>query len=287
MSEDTVKVEVYLDDGEEPIGVYAPPASFELDTTRLPDGPHRLIIKATDRSGVQGIREVPFMVRNGPGIAVVGLSSGDIVEGKIPVLVNAYAGGSEQHWEPVRAETPAPVPTWAWVLFMSIVAWAMWYGASNWTPAPQYANTPTFASTAMISSAAPQRAPEAPKAAAVPGGFEWAALGAQVYRSRCAACHLASGEGLPHFVPPLKASAVVTAENATAEIRKILQGVPKTGAVGQAPAGWRGQMPGFANVLSDAEIAAVINYERTNWGNYSPTITPPQVKAVREQATTR
>ena len=286
MSEDTVKVEVYLDDEEKPIGVYAPPASFELDTTKLPDGPHRLIIKATDRSGVQGVREVPFIVRNGPGIAVVGLSSGDIVEGKIPVLVNAYAGGTEQQWEPERAETPAPIPTWAWVLFLSIVAWAMWYWASNWAPAPQYANTPTFASTATIASAAPQGV--APEAAQAPApGFEWSALGAQVYASRCAVCHLASGEGLPHFVPPLKGSAVVTAESATAEIRKILQGVPKTGAPGPAVAGWRGQMPGFRNVLSDAEIAAVVNHERTNWGNNSPTVTPAQVKAVRQQATTR
>lgn len=284
MSEESVKVEVYLDDQKKPIGVYTPPASFELDTTKLTDGEHRLIIKATDRNGVQGVREVPFIVRNGPGIAVVGLSTGDIVEGKIPVLVNAYAGGTEREWEPTRAETPAPVPTWAWVLFMLIVAWAMWYWASNWAPAPEYANSPTFASAAAISSAALQSpAPEAPKAATA-GGFDWATLGAQVYAGRCAQCHLGSGEGLPRFVPPLKASPMVTAESATAEIRTILDGVRKTGP---ATAGWRGSMPGFAGVLGDAEIAAVVNYERTNWGNSSPTVTPEQVKAIRAQGPIR
>lgn len=283
MSEDLVRVEIYLDGAAEPIGVYAPPASFELDTTKLPDGPHRLIVKATDRNGVQGIREVPFTVHNGPGIAVVGLSDGDVVEGKIPVLVNAYAGGSEQQWEPVRAETPAPIPTWAWVLFMLIVAWAMWYWASQWTPSPQYANTPTFASVATITSAG---TPAAPKAAAKPS-FEWAELGARVYASRCAVCHLASGDGLAQFVPPLKGSPMVTADNATAEIRAILNGVAKAGAGEAAQARWRGEMPAFARQLSDAEIAAVINYERTNWGNNAPTVTPADVKIVREQAPKR
>ena len=287
MNEDLVRVEIYLDGAEEPIGVYAPPASFELDTTKLPDGPHRLIIKATDRNGVQGIREVAFNVHNGPGIAVVGLSDGDVVEGKISVLVNAYAGGSEQQWEPVRAETPAPIPTWAWVLFMLIVAWAMWYWASQWTPSPQYANTPTFASVAAIASAgAPPQTAAGAKAQAKPN-FEWAALGTRVYASRCAVCHLASGEGLPHFVPPLKASPMVTAENATAEIRVLLNGVPRTSGGEATQARWRGEMPPFSRQLSDAEIAAVINYERTNWGNNSPTVTPAEVRAVREQTPTR
>ncbi|MGH9813865.1 MAG: hypothetical protein ACRD4T_12090, partial [Candidatus Acidiferrales bacterium] len=89
---DPVKIEVFLDDEAEPIGVYRPPATFELDTTKLPDGPHRLRFRAHDRTGVMGVREIDFMVRNGPGIAVVGVTNGDIVEGKIPVLVNAYAG---------------------------------------------------------------------------------------------------------------------------------------------------------------------------------------------------
>lgn len=282
MPEDPVKIEVYLDDQKEPIGIYRPPASFELDTKKLPDGPHRLIVKATDPNGVQGIREVPFIVRNGPGIAIVGLSTGDIVEGKIPVLVNAYAGTTEREWEPMRAETPAPVPTWAWVLFMSIVAWAMWYWARSWSPPPEYANTPTFASAATINAAAPQAPqPEVPTAAAAP---DWATIGAEVYAARCAVCHLASGQGLPQFVPPLKASPMVTAESATAEIRTILAGVRKPSPAGQK---WRGEMPGFASLLSDAQVAAVVNYERTNWGNTAPTVTPDQVKAVREQTARR
>ncbi len=124
---DPNKIEVYLDDDAEPVGVYRPPATFELDTTKLPDGPHRLRFRAYDRTGVVGVREITFIVRNGPGIAVVGVTNGDIVEGRIPVLVNAYAGTHDERWEPTRAETPAPVPTWAWILFLLISVWAGYY----------------------------------------------------------------------------------------------------------------------------------------------------------------
>ena len=150
MKEDPVRVAIYLDDDPQPLGIYRPPASFELDTTKLPDGPHKLTIHATDMHGAVGVRVVDFVVRNGPGIAVVGLHSGDIVEGKIPVLVNAYAGTTEKQWEPKRAETPAPVPTWAWVLFLAVAAWAMFYWAENLRPDQRLANTPTYASPDRI-----------------------------------------------------------------------------------------------------------------------------------------
>ena len=103
MTDDPVRVDIFLDDDPAPIGSYRPPASFELDSLKLPDGPHRLTIRATDRRGVAGVRVVEFMVRNGPGIAVVGINPGDIVEGKIPILVNAFGGGTEKEWEPARA----------------------------------------------------------------------------------------------------------------------------------------------------------------------------------------
>ena len=92
-----------------------PPLSFELDTSRLEDGPHVMRIEAYDAHGVKGVRTVDFTVRNGPGIAVSGLQQHDVLDGKIPVIVNAYGGTSAVDWEPSQAETPAPPPTWAWV----------------------------------------------------------------------------------------------------------------------------------------------------------------------------
>ena len=285
MSEDLVRVDVFLDDDPRPIGSYRPPASFELDTTKLPDGAHKLIIRATDQRGVVGVREVNFVVRNGPGIAVVGLNSGDIVEGRIPVLVNAYAGSTEKQWEPKRAETPAPVPTWAWVLFLAIAAWAMFYWADNLRPDSKMvlANAPTFASPERIAEVAGVVA-GAPRAAmmedhAAKAGFQWTDLGKRVYAAKCAVCHQQNGEGVPGFVASLRANPRVVEPAANEVLAAVLNGVARG-------ANARSQMPAYAGVLTDEEIAAVANLLRTSWGHNAPTVTPDVVRAARERART-
>lgn len=128
------RIEVYLDDATEAAAVVVPPSQFELDTRALEDGPHLLTVIATDPSGHRGIRRIPFEVRNGPGIAVSGLQPGDVVEGHLSVIVNAYGGSYEENWEPSRAETPAPVPTWIWVLLLGVIAWGIFYTARQWAP---------------------------------------------------------------------------------------------------------------------------------------------------------
>lgn len=281
---DPVKMEIYLDDFREPLGVYRPPATIELDTTKMTDGPHKLLIRAFDQVGVMGIREVRFIVRNGPGIAVVGLKHDDIVEGKIPVLLNAYAGTHDENWEPTRAETPAPIPTWSWVLFLGVVAWAMYYWAVAWAPAPQYANSPTFSPPGVIASAAGGGAPGLAVAGAE--GAAWTELGARVYEQRCQICHTASGEGIPEFVPSLRGSGIVLANDPGEHLQRILFG---SSGVEPPRAGrrWRAWMPAFGELLSDQELAAVANHERTSWGNSARTLRPEQVRTAREEVRTR
>ncbi len=287
MKEDPVKIEVFLDEDSTPIGSYRPPANFELDTKKLPDGPHKLTFKATDRRGVASVHVVDFVVHNGPGIAVVGLKSGDVVEGKIPVLVNAYAGTTEKDWEPKRAETPAPVPTWAWVLFLAIAAWAMFYWADNLRPDEQLANTPTFAPPARIAQAAGLASGGdgvgAPSGRllledrASKAGFQWDELGKRVYLDKCQICHQQSGDGVPGFVASLRASPRVIAQSPDDVLHAILTGVPRGIDL-------RSQMPAFGPTLSDEEIAAVANFVRTSWGNNAPTVTPADVKAARAKS---
>lgn len=127
------RVEVFLDGTQEPFAVQRPPARFRLDTSQLEDGPHSLRVVAHDGSGRRGVRIVHFTVRNGPGIAIDGVRNGDVVEGQLSLLVNSYGAGYEKHWEPSRAETPAPIPTWTWVLVLALVAWAMFYTVRNWS----------------------------------------------------------------------------------------------------------------------------------------------------------
>jgi len=50
------------------------------------------------------------------------------------LTIHAFAGAREEDWEPAQAETPAPVPTWVWVLLIGVVAWAMYYLVAFWNP---------------------------------------------------------------------------------------------------------------------------------------------------------
>ncbi len=265
------RVEVYLDSEAEPIGLYRPPARFELDTANLEDGPHELRVVATDAGGRRGVRRVPFEVRNGPGIAVDGLRTGDVVEGRIPVLVNAYGGAYEEQWEPARAETPAPVPTWAWVLFLAVVAWAMFYAARQWTPPAEFASTPTY-----------QRWDVAAGEAAAGGAKSQttgsAGMGARLYRTSCASCHQSNGQGLPNTFPPLAGDPVVTDQDPTRHIEIVLYGLQGKTIDGVS---YQTNMPAWRKQLSNEEVAAVINHERTSWGNDAPTVTAADVAEVR------
>ncbi|MCD6681004.1 MAG: cytochrome c [Burkholderiaceae bacterium] len=287
---------VWLDDASEPLLRYRPPVRFELDTSRLEDGQHRLRIEAYDSTGQRGVRTVPFVVRNGPGIAINGISDNDVLEGKIDVLVNSYGGAAEAHWEPSRAETPAPVPTWAWVLFIVVVAFGVFYGVRLWNPPPEFAATPTYGSLALgsmtlsdlASAAAPGAgasqassgaAPASESAAGAAGAAGGdAALGASVYANNCAACHQASGKGLPGVFPPLAGNAVVLDKDPATHIEIVLHGLQGKAIDGTK---YDSPMPAWAGQLDDAQIAAVINHERSSWGNHAPAVTAQDVAKLR------
>src|SRR5262245_40012089 len=100
----SMRIEIFIDDESVPRQTLVPPATLELDTEGLADGPHRLRVHAIDESGAVGVEEIQFTVRNGPGIAVVGLSDGDAVRGRIPLLVHAFASRPGDAFEPEAAE---------------------------------------------------------------------------------------------------------------------------------------------------------------------------------------
>ena len=264
-----MRIEIFIDDESVPRQTLEPPATLELDTEGLVDGPHRLRVRAIEDSGAAGVEEIPFTVRNGPGIAVVGLSDGETVRGRIPLLVNAFGSRPGDTFEPVRAETPAPIPTWAWVLFLVVVAWGMWFVATELRAYQEH----TAAAARTSSPAA-----AAPGAPAVSGPPSWAALGEQVFGNKCAACHQLTGQGLPGVFPPLKGSAVVTAPDPTEHIRTVLRGLTGKAIGGVA---YASAMPAFADQLTDDEVAAVLSYERNSWGNQAPPVKPEDVMTRR------
>jgi cytochrome c oxidase cbb3-type subunit II len=112
---------------------------------------------------------------------------------------------------------------------------------------------------------------------AVPEGGASTA-GASLYASRCATCHQANGRGLPAAFPSLVDDPTVTGADPAEHIRVVLFGRAGARIGGVA---YAGEMPAWGPQLTDMEIAAVINYERTSWGNRAPTVTEADVAAVR------
>lgn len=135
-------VRVYIDDDPEPVIDQELPTALTLDTRKLTDGPHRLIVRAEGQNGAEGVEEIPFHVQNGPGILVSGLRPGSTRRGELNLRVDAFS--TDDPFDPRRAEARSSIPVWVWVLSLFVVAWAVFYAARMWeVPAP-YANTPTY-----------------------------------------------------------------------------------------------------------------------------------------------
>lgn len=91
--------------------------------------------------------------------------------------------------------------------------------------------------------------------------------GKTVFATNCAACHQAGGTGIPGAFPALKGNTFVAGDG-NLVIATVLKG--------------RGGMPAFAESIDDAQLAAVISYVRTSWGNQAGAVTVADVAAVRK-----
>lgn len=118
----------------------------------------------------------------------------------------------------------------------------------------------------------------AERAATAPGSGD--ALGARVYDTRCASCHQPDGSGVAGTFPPLAGDPVVIASDPTRHVEIVLFGL-----VGEVIDGvtYAAPMPGWKDQLTDEEVAAVVNHERTSWGNDAPLVTPERVAEIRQQ----
>lgn len=102
--------------------------------------------------------------------------------------------------------------------------------------------------------------------------------GATIYANNCASCHQNNGQGVQGVFPPMADDPVVTAEDPTDHIRIVLYGLQGKTIEGTE---YQGIMQPFGELLSDEEVAAVINHERTSWGNDALTVTAEEVAKVR------
>ena len=103
-------------------------------------------------------------------------------------------------------------------------------------------------------------------------------LGKTVYDAKCASCHGARGEGKPPHWPPLANNQSIEMESAVNPIRMVLNGGYPPGTEGNPrPYG----MPPFASTLSDNEVAAVVSYIRTAWGNRGAPVSAREANELR------
>jgi nitrite reductase (NO-forming) len=128
--------------------------------------------------------------------------------------------------------------------------------------------------------APPARSTAGPATSAAPAGpYKYdAAKGGSLYAANCAACHQASGMGLPGAFPPLRNDPAVQDPNPNVQIETILHGAHGRNIGGTV---YPSAMPPFASLLNDTQIADIVNHERSSWGNHGKLITADDVKKVR------
>lgn len=107
-------------------------------------------------------------------------------------------------------------------------------------------------------------------------------LGARLYIDNCAACHFVTGKGAPGIFPELADNDLVTGSEVKPLISIILNGaeVPSTQ---KRP--MRLVMQGYADRLSDEEVAELANFVRSAWGNEASAVKASDVAAVRNSQT--
>lgn len=100
--------------------------------------------------------------------------------------------------------------------------------------------------------------------------------GALLYASNCQSCHQADGKGLPGAFPSLVGSSIVSGDDIKIYVDIIMNGYdahPEYAA-----------MPGIGTMMSftEQEVTAIINHERSSWGNNGTPVTVEDVKKIMD-----
>lgn len=114
-------------------------------------------------------------------------------------------------------------------------------------------------------------------AAALAKGHE-ADRGAELYDDNCAVCHHTDGLGSPKAMPKIAGNSTVLADDPNSLIRLVLAGSALPGTA-QAPSPLG--MPAFDWRLSNEEVAELLTFIRTNWGNQASGVAAGEVARVR------
>lgn len=100
--------------------------------------------------------------------------------------------------------------------------------------------------------------------------------GKALYAKNCQSCHQENGEGLKGAFPPLKGSTIVTSDNLELYVDIIMNGYDARAEYGVMAS------IGTNMEWTEKEVAAIINYERSSWGNTSKKVTEEEIKKIMD-----
>ena len=106
-------------------------------------------------------------------------------------------------------------------------------------------------------------------------------LGKMLYESVCGICHGSDGAGKPGQAPALAGSEWVTTKGYNRLAHIPLAGV--AGAIQVGGKDWNLNMAAMGAALPDEDVAAVLTYIRSSWGNKAEAVTADDVKKVRAE----
>ena len=98
------------------------------------------------------------------------------------------------------------------------------------------------------------------------------------FETYCAGCHLNEGPWMRGEAPPLEGSAWVAGPESRV-IRIVLHGL--RGPIEVSSQTYNQEMPGFAPILSDADIASLLSYTRRRFGGATTPVSETAVSQIR------
>jgi cytochrome c553 len=106
-------------------------------------------------------------------------------------------------------------------------------------------------------------------------------VGKALFSSNCVTCHQATGLGVPGQYPPLAGSEVELGDATNHLIAIVLKGLQGPVVVEGKP--FNNAMQAWEAQYTDSQLAAILTYVRSDWGNSAPPISADMVKQIRAE----
>lgn len=166
------------------------------------------------------------------------------------------------------AQANAKLPWWFIVIFGYLAFFAFQYTSNNGGKF-NYQVYEKFQTLAQVEASQP-----------IGNADPMVLLGKEKY-GLCATCHQANGAGVANLAPPLAGSEWVNETGPERIIRIVLNGLQ--GPISVKGENWNLAMAPLGSTLNDQEIAAILTYVRSSWGNTGSPVSPEQVAAIRAE----